>query len=670
MALLFLIGCSKNEPSPNGTLKGEAITLTAICNNFVPFTRSNIDGNEIVWSSNDYFGLFEREGALYRNANVKFSLEEGSGNKEASFKGYADPQEGWSLGDREFYAYYPYNKNRMMASEILFSLPSKQIQSLENPLQHLSDNNAMISYLSISEGVNTEPTLHFTSIFSKIDFVITNNSNESIDVEGVSLNSMDGSNLFISEGEYSLREGTFNPLTLHSRSDFSITLDSPKTIAVGESYTLSMLLFPLEVVQNSGLAIVLKNSRKEISIDKFIEDPNGLVLNSGSQLVEEINLTENSFVQSGTQTLPANQNSFIINPPTEPGQSFQFLLPISRANIYWGVDNANVADNLISSNTNWVADIIWKDVDLDGQEKLIELTEGKSSGVGPAGSIGFKVSYKENERYGNAVIGIRKADDNFNPIGNYLWSWHIWISDYSGQSDDYSGTNGFKLMDRNLGAKNKIKGDVGAFGLLYQWGRKDPFIGASQTSFEEGEEMTTAPTTHIWPTPVPYSTGGTVPYAVQHPTTFITSEDGTTFNPHKSDWLIADVGTLWTNGSKTIYDPCPKGYKVASRNSWASLNSSNFIFDEVNRGRAYQDVWYPAAGCIRGEVGKLMYVGTHGYAVWSSGSATLTVDGILNYYARNMYYYNGDGNNTLDVDYRASRAHAVSIRCMEWQADQ
>lgn len=669
-AILLLAGCNSEEPFPSEEQNGESLIVAATCESFTPYTRVGIIGNSTVWSSGDSFGLFEREGALYRNSNVKFSLDEGSGNSTALFTGYADPQEGWATNEKMIYAYYPYDKREMMASEIYFELPYRQTQSVNTPLKHMSDNNRMISSASISEGNPIPLQLNFKSIFVKVDFPITNNSNDALDIEGVRIQSMDGSSVFMTEGKYSLRDALFNPLTIQKRADVGVDLDEPKRLEIGDSYTLSMFLFPFEIIQNSGISIVLKNSRKEITIDKFIDEADGLVLSSGSLFTEEINLTESSFIQSGTQTLSANQNSFIVAPPTIAGQTHEFLLPISRANIYWGVDNANVADNIISSNTNWVANIIWKDVDLEGNNSLIELTEGKSSGVGPVGSIGFRVSYKEDEKYGNAVIGIRKADANFNPIGEYLWSWHIWISDFDGGLDDYSGTNGFKLMDRNLGAKSKEKGDVGALGLLYQWGRKDPFIGASKIFFEEEEEMTYAPTTHTWPTPVPYSVGGTVPYAVMHPTTFITSEDGSTFNPHKSDWLIADVGTLWTNGTKTIYDPCPKGFKVASRNSWASLNSSNFIFDELNRGRAYEDVWYPAAGCIRGEQGKLMYVGTHGYATWSSGSATLTVDGILNYYARNMYYYNDDLNNTLDVDYRASRAHAVTIRCMEWSADQ
>ena len=35
------------------------------------------------------------------------------------------------------------------------------------------------------------------------------------------------------------------------------------------------------------------------------------------------------------------------------------------------------------------------------------------------------------------------------------------------------------MMDRNLGATSATPGNVGSLGLLYQWGRKDPFLGSS-----------------------------------------------------------------------------------------------------------------------------------------------------------------------------------------------
>ena len=62
--------------------------------------------------------------------------------------------------------------------------------------------------------------------------------------------------------------------------------------------------------------------------------------------------------------------------------------------------------------------------------------------------------------------------------GKILWSWHIWATDFdpNAKTLKYTNDNGstWEFMDRNLGAANAESGSFGAFGLLYQWGRKDP----------------------------------------------------------------------------------------------------------------------------------------------------------------------------------------------------
>ena len=75
---------------------------------------------------------------------------------------------------------------------------------------------------------------------------------------------------------------------------------------------------------------------------------------------------------------------------------------------------------------------------------------------------------------GNAAIAAKDAE------GTILWSWHIWMTD---KPEDQAYNNGAgTMMDRNLGATSATPGSVGALGLLYQWGRKDPFPGSSSIS--------------------------------------------------------------------------------------------------------------------------------------------------------------------------------------------
>ena len=99
----------------------------------------------------------------------------------------------------------------------------------------------------------------------------------------------------------------------------------------------------------------------------------------------------------------------------------------------------------------------------------------------------------ESVREGNVLIGWNK---NNVPA----WSWHIWSTSYDPEEDyvtyfvDRSSSKFYHVMLHSLGANGSApEGSVGRYGLLYQWGRKDPFIGAKAVSGGEHAETYNAP---------------------------------------------------------------------------------------------------------------------------------------------------------------------------------
>ena len=148
------------------------------------------------------------------------------------------------------------------------------------------------------------------------------------------------------------------------------------------------------------------------------------------------------------------------------------------------------------------------------------------------GYIAFKTA--DTFKEGNAVIAAKDAN------GNILWSWHIWLTDQP-QSQVYYNNAG-TMMDRNLGATSATPGDVGALGLLYQWGRKDPFLGSSSIS-----SCTQAKSTTTWSFAVSTdASNGTITYATANPTTFIAG-----------DWYYTGSSstdnTRWTTSNKSKF---------------------------------------------------------------------------------------------------------------------
>lgn len=202
---------------------------------------------------------------------------------------------------------------------------------------------------------------------------------------------------------------------------------------------------------------------------------------------------------------------------------------------------------------------------------------------------------------GNALIVVK--DEN----GTILWSWHIWLTDRP--AEQVYVNNAGTMMDRNLGATSATPGDVGALGLLYQWGRKDPFVGADAiVSYKDDLDRVLsdfAQATTPFGTSESNETRGTVDYAIKNPNVYLYKLSG--------DWLygatMANDATRWSS-EKTIYDPCPAGWRVPDQAVWLTANSNNpnitkvtIISDSTNKGLNIEGfvgtgeiVWYPFAG--------------------------------------------------------------------------
>ncbi len=266
---------------------------------------------------------------------------------------------------------------------------------------------------------------------------------------------------------------------------------------------------------------------------------------------------------------------------------------------------------------------------------------------------------------GNAVIaviddkGTESTEDDV-----ILWSWHIWLTDQPAEHvyNNSAGT----MMDRNLGATSATPGDVAALGLLYQWGRKDPFLGSSSTS-----SSTVALSTITWPSPVQVSTLPVdATYHIANPTTFITSNN----SRQNYDWFFTSSSEYhndrWPDSGspKSIYDPCPAGWRVpdgGEHGIWAKAHGSstnyNSTYDSTKKGFNFSGdfgesspIWYPLQGQRGYDDGNLKYVGLYG-RYWSCSSPT----GYPQAYILYTYYSGGAVKPMADTD----RANGLPVRC-------
>ena len=159
------------------------------------------------------------------------------------------------------------------------------------------------------------------------------------------------------------------------------------------------------------------------------------------------------------------------------------------------------------------AEVLWESFGTDIEPNVGDFIKSVSHSDG---YIYFQTA--DTFKEGNAVIAAKDAS------GTILWSWHIWLTDQP-QGQEYYNNAGI-MMDRNLGATSATPGDVGALGLLYQWGRKDPFLGSSSIS----SSIVAKSTISLPSTVSSNSSNGTIEYTTAHPTTFII------YNSSNDDW--------------------------------------------------------------------------------------------------------------------------------------
>lgn len=270
---------------------------------------------------------------------------------------------------------------------------------------------------------------------------------------------------------------------------------------------------------------------------------------------------------------------------------------------------------------------------------------------------------------GNAIIAVFSGD---NGSGEILWSWHIWfVEQYDADACAERYPNGKVFMDRNLGALSNEKGDPKANGLLYQWGRKDPFAGKA---LDDGTMAIAATSDMLFK--AKFTSSDTyktdIDYSIANPITFI------------GNWNEAKDGDLWS-GSLTIYNPCPRGWTIPKgqkssqygssqdAGDWSQISTSSFEKIYTKEGGAmYNDQsgkavsWYPASGRRLSEDGNIEWFGNQSFFFWSQ-TMNYAFSGIITHVMGTTSYYYYDvrfGDYTQD-NKGAKPSLGFSVRCVK-----
>ena len=308
------------------------------------------------------------------------------------------------------------------------------------------------------------------------------------------------------------------------------------------------------------------------------------------------------------------------------------------------------------------AKIVWSD------EKDLVTSPTIAHDASGDGYLDFEVKATDIKS-GNAVVAVTKG-------GTVVWSWHLWfapksaltpipVTNYQGKTYNFTtetlgwkpkgevttynaprtvkvkveqtiangGTKQFTVINitQNNGGKKE------GIATLYQFGRKDAFPGTD----------TFYPTNSY---SFDNTTGGrSLGYAIQHPENmFIYAQTGTYYY----DWCNATYYNLWSADNtttgfndnavvKTVYDPCPVGFKMPASNAFTGFTSNgqyqsgaaninaNGTADSWDKfsaayghnfytnGSKTATIFFPASGFRFNSDGSLRSVGYNGY-YWSA----------------------------------------------------
>ena len=583
------------------------------------------DGSSLLWDESAQIGIFGSTGAV----NIPCAISASSaGTEEGLF--YSSLE--WSEVGEEIYVYYPYREGNT-TTVLTGSLPQTYSQQSLSALNKSGMFYARISGGAPSGGGFREVDL--SSVLNISSLRLSSSTYSGWDIDKVSMRSSSGDKL---SGGYTFDIAT-EAFTMLPEGTDSIAVNLSGEKLSEEGVVIYWLSKAGSSPVNANLQIQISKEGEKNRLLSGNATPSQTTptsIDSFDATIAEDEAIDLSCPNGGTVE---TANCYIV---PNPGVTYKFPATV--------MGNGASGGSPLAPKS---AQVLWQTApDLVQNVKLKE------------GYISFSISGEPGTTVtpGNAVIAVYSEDDC---QGRILWSWHLWITGedlasklqtWKAHADAPAQYATSLLMDRNLGALGTIDWANSSTnvskGLNYQWGRKDPFAGPDDSGLKsnvmtptydaEGKALakialassfSNAPAwTHV-------DTKLSVADIAAYPMAFVSGASNYI-------WLDGNTDALWSD-NKTIYDPCPPGYKVMNQYAMSGItttlaggkvatvgstntpNIANFQNTADNHGEDLQVILpdgqgtatIPASGLVYFEKAEKFFpfdrVGLYGY-LWSS----------------------------------------------------
>ena len=606
----------------------------------VPETRTKVSGNS--FENGDKVGLYVTD---YVGDTTPMPLQI-SGNRAnnigLSFNGMAwtsDRTVYWGDGKSDVYAYYPYMDKISDVNSQYVSVASDQT----------SDGYEASDFLwAKTEGVSRSGgavSLGLKHIMSKLTVrIVAGNSYVGSLPEDASVllhSTVSGARIDLEKGAV-VKDQYSGAKSIMMKKLGLKTVDG-KDAVVYEAIVVPQMIetsVPLIEINSKSVSYLLEDS---FNFRPGVSYVYTATLNTSTTAIKvdigcEIDDWNSTGSGSGSGSGAGGENPGIGD---DDGTVYADLSAAGTANCYLISEVGNYKFKAVQGNTDGTVgnvksvDVLWESFGTDVAPNVGDLIASASYKDGY-----IRFGTPETFSDGNAVIAAK------NSKGTILWSWHIWCAKEGFKEQVYYNDAG-TMMDRNLGATSATPGDAGCLGLMYQWGRKDPFLGSS--SISSSKQTASTGTWAISSSSISHT------MAEENPMTFYTGSSNCLPN---GSW----------DSKKTAYDPCPAGWRVPAGGEdgvWAKASGSkdSFAMSFVSgkygynfSGKLGDDsmIWYPASGYLDNGSGSLDNVGDYGY-YWSSTPNPS--------YSNNAWYLSFSSN--VCPAGSGSRSYGGSVRCLQ-----
>ena len=416
--------------------------------------------------------------------------------------------------------------------------------------------------------------------------------------------------------------------------------------------------------RNKGLSEAEALGTSSTPYDLSIHDRNGNVVNRS---------TANCYVISapGYYRIPLVYGNAIENGNVNPSSyktsnTGTYILSNFKDHLGNDIDNPWIEKTNGGANTGVDgAKIVWAD-----EANLVHLATGSAAISHDAGNAYLNFEVKAADiKSGNAVVAVTKG-------GTVVWSWHLWfapksalntieVTNHQGVKYNFTAENlGWKpaswtrtSYDKPRIVKLKVEQTIANGGTsqsavinitqnpndirqgtntFYEFGRKDAFPGTDNlapgsTFYGAGNQMS-------------------IINGIQNPQAFYNSPWGQSTSwysappagySYVNTWSTDNTIGGWTDNTviKTIYDPCPVGFKMPASNAFSGFTrtggtaaGTDVNADDVTDSQKFTDnmghnfwtnsshtatIHFPASGQRFIFDGSLKYVGSRGYC-WSA----------------------------------------------------